>query len=144
VTTTIIRENQTICVEDLSVTNMMKNHCLSKSIADVSWGEFLRQLKYKSEWNKRKLISIGKFFPSSKTCNKCKFINQDLTLKDREWVCPSCGENLDRDLNASRNILEQGLNNFNSDSGMESEDKQKLVEASSGKKSLRNQKPKHL
>jgi putative transposase len=144
VTTTIIRENQTICVEDLSVTNMMKNHCLSKSIADVSWGEFLRQLKYKSEWNERKLISIGKFFPSSKTCNKCKFINQDLTLKDREWVCPNCGEKLDRDLNASKNILEQGLNNFNSGYGIQSESKQKLVEALPSKVSLRSKKPKHL
>jgi putative transposase len=144
VTTTIIRENQTICVEDLSVTNMMKNHCLSKSIADVSWGEFLRQLKYKSEWNERKLISIGKFFPSSKTCNKCKFINQDLTLKDREWVCPNCGEKLDRDLNASKNILEQGLNHFNSGYGIQSEDKQKLGEALPMKASLRAKKPKHL
>jgi len=144
VTTTIVRENQTICVEDLSVTNMMKNHCLSKSIADVSWGEFLRQLKYKSEWNERKLISIGKFFPSSKTCNKCKFINQDLTLKDREWVCPNCGERLDRDLNASKNILEQGLNNFNSGYGIQSESKQKLGEALPIKASLRAKKPKHL
>jgi putative transposase len=144
ITTTIVRENQMICVEDLSVKNMMKNHCLSKSISDASWSEFLRQLKYKSEWNERKLISIGKFFPSSKTCNKCKFINQDLTLADREWVCPNCGEKLDRDLNASKNILEQGLNNFNSGCGIQSEDKQKLVEASSSKKSLRSKKPSHL
>lgn len=144
VTTTIIRENQTICVEDLSVTNMMKNHCLSKSIADVSWGEFLRQLKYKSEWNERILISIGKFFPSSKTCNKCKFVNQDLSLKEREWVCPNCGKKLDRDINASRNILEQGLNNFNSGCGIQSEPKQKRVEALPSKVSLRSTKPSDL
>jgi len=145
VTTQIVRENQTICVEDLSVQNMMKNHCLSKSIADASWGEFLRQLKYKSEWNERTLISIGKFFPSSKTCNKCKFINQeDLTLKDREWICPNCGEKLDRDLNASINILEQGLNNLNSGYGMQSEVKQKRGEALPIKASLRATKPKHL
>jgi len=144
ITTTIVRENQTICVEDLSVKNMMKNHYLAKNVSDVAWGEFLRQLKYKSGWNERNLITIGKFFPSSKTCNKCKFINQDLTLKDRGWVCPNCGEKLDRDLNASRNILEQGLNNFNSGCGMQSEDKQKLVKASSSKKSLRSKKFKHI
>ena len=144
ITTTIVRENQTICVEDLSVKNMMKNHCLSKSISDASWGEFLRQLKYKSEWNGRNLVSINKFFPSSKTCNKCKFINQDLTLADREWVCPSCGEKLNRDLNASENILEQGINNFNSGCGIYSESKQKLVEALPSKVSLRSKKPSDL
>ena len=144
ITTTIVRENQTICVEDLSVKNMMKNHCLSKSISDASWGEFLRQLKYNREWNGRNLVSINKFFPSSKTCNKCKFINQDLTLADREWVCPSCGEKLNRDLNASKNILEQGLNNFNSGCGIYSESKQKLVEALPSKVSLRSKKPSDL
>ena len=144
ITTQIVRENQTICVEDLSVLNMMKNHKLAKSISDCSWSEFLRQLKYKSEWNERNLITIDKFFPSSKTCNKCKFVNQDLTLEDREWVCPSCGSKLDRDKNASENILEQGLNNFNSGCGMQSELKQKRVEALLVKASLRNTKPKHL
>jgi len=143
ITTTIVRENQTICVENLSIKNMMKNHCLSKSISDISWGEFLKQLKYKSEWNGRNFVSINKFFPSSKTCNKCKFINQDLTLAAREWVCPNCGEELDRDLNASKNILEQGLNNLNSGSGMESESKQKLGEALPVKASPRAKKPKH-
>ena len=95
-----------------------------------SWSEFLRQLKYKSEWNERNLIQIDKFFPSSKTCNKCKFVNQDLTLKDREWVCPACETKLDRDLNASKNILEQGLMIYNnSGCGMQSESKQKREEA---------------
>lgn len=129
ITTRLVRENQTICVEDLSVVNMMKNHCLSKSISDASWGELLRQLKYKSCWNERNFVVIDKFFPSSKTCNKCKFVNQDLTLADRKWVCPACGERLDRDLNASRNILEQGLNIFNSGYGIQSESKQKREEA---------------
>jgi len=128
ITTQLVRENQTICVEDLSVANMLKNHKLAKSISDCSWGEFLRQLKYKSQWNERDLVSLGKFFPSSKTCNKCKFINQDLTLKDREWVCPSCGSKLDRDINASENILEQGLKIL-SGCGMQSELKQKRDEA---------------
>ena len=132
ITTQIVRDNQTICVEDLSVANMMKNHNLAKSISDCSWSEFLRQLKYKSEWNERNLIQIDKFFPSSKTCNKCKFVNQDLTLKDREWVCPACDAKLDRDINASKNILEQGLmiyNLNNSGCGMQSESKQKREEA---------------
>jgi putative transposase len=147
ITTQIIRENQTICVEDLSVLNMMKNHKLAKSISDCSWSEFLRQLKYKSEWNERNLITIDKFFPSSKTCNKCKFVNQDLTLADREWACPSCGSKLDRDKNASENILEQGLsrlNNFNSGCGIYSESKQKCGEALPIEASLRATKPKHL
>ena len=132
ITTQIVRDNQTICVEDLSVINMMKNHNLAKSISDCSWSEFLRQLKYKSEWNERNLIQIDKFFPSSKTCNKCKFVNQALTLKDREWICPACDTKLDRDINASENILEQGLmiyNLNNSGCGMQSESKQKREEA---------------
>jgi len=129
ITTQIVRDNQTICVEDLSVANMMKNHQLAKSISDCSWSEFLRQLKYKSEWNERNLIQIDKFFPSSKTCNKCKFVNQDLQLKDRKWVCPVCGAELDRDINASENILEQGLMIYNSGCGMQSESKQKREEA---------------
>jgi len=130
ITTQIVRDNQTICVENLSVANMMKNHNLAKSISDCSWSEFLRQLKYKSEWNERNLIQIDKFFPSSKTCNKCKFVNQDLQLKNREWVCPVCETKLDRDLNASKNILEQGLMIYsNSGCGMQSESKQKREEA---------------
>ena len=87
------------------------------------------QMKYKSEWNERNLIQIDKFFPSSKTRNKCKFVNQDLTLKDREWLCPVCGTKLDRDINASENILEQGLMIYNSGCGMQSESKQKREEA---------------
>jgi putative transposase len=128
ITTQIVRENQTICVEDLAVANMVKNHKLAKSISDCSWGEFLRQLKYKSEWNKRTFITIDRFFPSSKMCNKCEFVNQDLTLNDREWICPNCGSKLDRDKNASENILEQGLKIY-SVCGMQSESKQKREEA---------------
>ena len=143
ITIRIVRENQTICVEDLSVANMMKNHKLAKSIADCAWGEFLRQLKYKSEWNGRNLIEIDKFFPSSKTCNKCKFVNQDLTLEQREWTCPNCGEKLDRDRNASENILEQGLKIL-SGCGTQSDVKQKRGEALPIGASLRATKPKPL
>lgn len=128
ITTQIVRDNQTICVEDLAVANMVKNHKLAKSISDCSWGEFLRQLKYKSEWNERTFITIDRFFPSSKMCNKCRFVNQDLTLEDREWICPNCGSKLNRDLNASENILEQGLKIY-SGCGTQSELKQKREEA---------------
>ena len=144
-TTNIVRENQTICVEDLSVVRMMKNHMLARSIADCSWGELLRQLKYKTEWNDRSFVVIDKFFPSSKTCNNCKFVNQGLTLDDREWNCPSCGAKLNRDLNASENILEQGLLILrNSDCGTQAESKQKHGEALPVAASLRAMKPHHL
>ncbi len=131
----IVRENQTICMESLAVANMMKNHCLAKAIADASWGELIRQIQYKSEWNGRTFIQIDRFFPSSKTCNKCKYIKDDLTLGDRKWICPSCSVELDRDVNAAKNILEQGLEIY-SGLGTKSESKQKCEEAFSLEKSM--------
>lgn len=112
ITSKLIRDNQTIVCEDLSVKNMMSNRCLSKSIGDASWGELVRQLTYKAGWYGRKLVKIDRYFPSSKTCSHCGYINEGLTLDQREWKCPRCQENLDRDLNASLNILRQGLNNL--------------------------------
>ena len=112
ITSKLIRDNQTIVCEDLSVKNMMANHCLAKSIGDASWGELVRQLTYKAGWYGRKLVKIDRYFPSSKTCSHCGYINEGLTLDQREWECPRCQENLDRDLNASQNILRQGLNNL--------------------------------
>jgi putative transposase len=103
--TRIVRENQVICVESLAVKNMVKNHCLAKAIADVGWGEFVRQLAYKSEWYGRTLAKIDRWYPSSKTCHECKHMVEDLPLDVREWVCPECGVWHDRDSNASRNIL---------------------------------------
>lgn len=82
---------------------------LNKSINDVSWSKFIEILSYKADWNDKKIIKVGRFFPSSKTCNFCGYINQNLTLKDRVWVCPKCNEKLDRDLNAAKNILDEGL-----------------------------------
>ena len=105
----IVNENQVICIEDLNVKGMMKNHNLAASIQEVSLGEFRRQLEYKSLWYGRKLIVIDRFYPSSKTCNSCGYINRDLTLKDRAWICPECGVNHDRDYNAAVNILNEGL-----------------------------------
>lgn len=107
--TRIIRENQVICVESLAVKNMVKNHKLAKAISDVGWGEFVRQLEYKSEWYGRTLIKIDRFFPSSKTCHACKHVLDSLSLDIREWVCPECGTCHDRDTNAALNILAEGL-----------------------------------
>jgi len=96
-------------VESLNISGMLKNHHLAKSISDAGWGEFGRQLTYKSLWNGNVLIEIGAFFPSSKTCSDCGAINQRLMLSDREWVCAECGVVHDRDLNASMNIEVEGL-----------------------------------
>jgi len=120
ITHAIISENKTVVVEDLHVKGMIKNHCLAKAIADVSWHEITRQLKYKAQWNERNFTKIDRWFPSSKTCFECNFINQSLQLKDRKWVCPHCKTVLDRDLNASKNILKQGLKIL-SGSGAESD-----------------------
>ena len=107
--TRIIRENQVICVESLAVKNMVKNHKLAKAISDVGWGEFVRQLEYKSQWYGRALIKIDQWYPSSKTCHACKHVVDSLTLDIREWVCSECGVAHDRDTNAARNILAEGL-----------------------------------
>ena len=100
--TRIVHENQVICVESLAVKNMVKNHCLAKLIHDVGWGEFVRQLEYKSEWYGRTLIKIDRWYPSSKTCHDCKHVVEDLPLDVREWTCPNCGTWHDRDINAAR------------------------------------------
>ncbi len=107
--TKLINENQVICLEDLQVKNMVKNHCLAKSISDASWSKFVELLKYKADWYGRDLVQIDKFFPSSKTCSSCGNIKKDLTLKDRVYDCGSCGALIDRDYNASLNILKEGL-----------------------------------
>ena len=104
----LVDENQLICIEDLNVKGMIKNRKLSKHIADASWGNFVNLLHYKCDWYGRELVKVNRFFPSSKTCNECGWINQDLNLSIREWTCAN-GHKLDRDLNASRNILKEGL-----------------------------------
>lgn len=112
VTSRIVRENQTVIIEDLNVDGMLKNHNLAKHIASVSWSEFFRQLQYKCDWQGKTLIRIGRFEPSSKMC-LCGYINKDLTLKDREWDCPQCGRHNDRDLLAAVNIKRFGLQKQN-------------------------------
>lgn len=98
-----------ISVEDLNVKGMVKNHKLSKHIADASWGNFVTLLQYKCDWYGKELVKVNRFYPSSKTCGDCGWINQELKLSDREWTCKSCGVVHDRDVNASRNILKEGL-----------------------------------
>ena len=107
-TTKLINENQVIAVESLNVKKMMENKHLSKMIADSSWGEIFRMLKYKAEWYGRNLIEIDRWFPSSKRCNHCGYINNKLKLFQRSWECPDCKCKIDRDINAAKNILAVG------------------------------------
>ena len=107
--TRLIRENQVICVESLAVKHMMQHPTLAKAIADVGWGEFLRQLEYKAEWYGRTLVKIDRWYPSSKTCSVCGHVLESLDLDAREWTCPQCGTYHDRDLNAANSVLAEGL-----------------------------------
>lgn len=108
--TEIIRNNDIVCLEDLQVKNMVRNHKLAQAISDVSWSEFVRILYYKAGWYGKKIIRIDKFFPSSQICNCCGYKNSDTKdLSVREWACPKCGAVLDRDINAAKNILNEGL-----------------------------------
>jgi len=105
-------ENQSIAVEDLNIAGLMKNHCLAQAVADVSWSEFFRQLEYKAEWLGKNLLKIGRFEPSSRTCDACGTVNRELTLSDRTWKC-ACGAEHDRDILAARNIKRFALTGDN-------------------------------
>jgi putative transposase len=107
-TTRLIRENQTIAVEDLAVKNMVKNPKLARAISDAAWGELVRHLEYKAKWYGRTLVKIDRWFPSSKRCGNCGHIVDQLPLNIREWDCPNCGTHHDRDINAAKNILAVG------------------------------------
>ncbi len=108
-TTRLVRENQTIAVEDLAVKNMVKNRKLALSVSDAAWGELVRQLEYKCDWYGRNFVKIDRWFPSSKRCGHCGHIVEKLPLNIREWDCLSCRAVHDRDVNAANNILAAGL-----------------------------------
>jgi putative transposase len=135
----LINDNQVICLEDLAVKNMIKNHKLAQAISDVSWGSLVLMLKYKAAWHNRQVIQIDRFYPSSKTCSHCYHLMPSMDLSIREWDCPTCGTHHDRDVNAAKNILRQGLN-IMSGLGTKSDTKQKRMEASGSKQSLRSPK----
>lgn len=107
--TRLVRENQVIAIEDLSVRNMVKNHSLARAISDASWAQFRTMLEYKADWYGREIIAIDRFYPSSKQCSACGALQDSMPLNIREWVCPGCGEVHDRDVNAAKNILAAGL-----------------------------------
>jgi len=104
----LLSENQVIVMEDLNINGIMKNHCLAKSIQELSLYRFKTILKYKANWYEKDIIEIDRWFPSSKLCSVCGYKKVDLTLNDREWICPKCGSNHDRDFNAAKNIENEG------------------------------------
>ena len=107
--TNIIKNHDVICVEDLASRNLMKNHHLARAIGDASWAEFVRQLCYKADWYGKKIVTISRWYPSSQLCSDCGFNSGKKGLSIREWTCEGCGTRHDRDINASLNILKEGL-----------------------------------
>ena len=107
--TNLIKNHDVICIENLASRNLMKNHHLARAIGDVSWYEFVRQLRYKADWYGKKIVTISRWFPSSQLCSTCGVSSGKKALSIREWTCESCGTHHDRDINASLNILKEGL-----------------------------------
>ena len=107
--TDLIKNHDVICLEDLASKNLRKNHHLARAIGDVSWYEFVRQLSYKADWYGKKIIQISRWFPSSQLCSHCGVSSGKKPLSIREWTCEKCGTHHDRDINASLNILKEGL-----------------------------------
>ena len=107
--TEIIKNHDIICIEDLNTKGMLRNHKLAKSISDVSWSSFVTKLQYKADWYGRKIIKVDKWFPSSQICSECGHKDGKKSLEIREWTCPICHTRHDRDINASINILNEGL-----------------------------------
>ena len=114
----LIRNYDIICIEDLDVGGMVKNRRLAKPIQDASWSTFLDILQYKADWNDKRVVKIDRFYPSSRTCGECGYVYgavRDLSV--REWQCPNCGASHNRDINAAKNILKEGLRNINISAG---------------------------
>ena len=108
--TSLVRENKIIVIEDLSIKQLSSKHSFAVLLQDIGWGSFVRMLKYKTAWYGRKVIKINKYFPSSQLCSNCGYKSSEVkNLKIREWTCPRCGEHHDRDINAAKNILTEGL-----------------------------------
>ena len=105
----LVKDYDLIALENLNVKGMVKNHCLSKAISDVSWSNFVTKLKYKADWYGKEVIVIDRFYPSSKTCSCCDHIKENLSLDERTWTCSKCNTIHDRDVNASKNILRRAL-----------------------------------
>jgi putative transposase len=111
ISTYLVNNYDSICIEDLAVSNMVKNHNLARAISDMGWGNFKSMLTYKCDWYGKNLFMLNRFEPSSKTCSCCGKINKELTLKDRVWTCTKCNTTHDRDVNAAINIKTFGLRN---------------------------------
>jgi putative transposase len=137
-TTRLTRTKSVIVVEDLAVKNMLKNRKLSRAISDVGWGEFRRQLEYKTEWYGSRLVVANRFFPSSKTCSSCSAVKETLPLSEREFVCEACGVVLDRDLNAALNLARLGSTGSSPGSDACGETTAGLVGRSTGRRPRRN------
>jgi putative transposase len=108
----LIKNHDSLAIEDLAISNMMKNHKLAQSISDAGWSTFVTMLEYKAEWYGKNILKIGRFEPSSKLHANCGHINKDLSLSDREWTCPKCGKVVLRDVNAAINIKSFALKNI--------------------------------
>ncbi|HHQ7379409.1 TPA: RNA-guided endonuclease TnpB family protein, partial [Staphylococcus aureus] len=109
--TSIIQNYDVICIENLNVKFLVKNHNLARAISDVSWFEFTRYLKYKAQWYDKQIIQVSRFYPSTKICSTCGAYNSEIKLNVEKWTCPKCKTLHDRDINAAKNILHNGVEN---------------------------------